>query len=149
MPYNREATGETLRGFRGVVAQRTAHCLEAALFSATVLELHGYPPTVLSFESKDGLDHVLHAVRAHKDHGPYGAVGRSRDEGLHGRRMVYRGPRTLAQSYVEPYVDLTGRITSWIGAPGLDTFTFHVNPPRPITGSASCRYSGKRTAAPT
>lgn len=113
MPYNRERGGETLRGFRGVIAHGTAHCLEAALFSATLLELHGHPPLVLSFESKDGLDHVLHVVRAEKDRGPYGAVGRSRDEGLHGRRAVYRGPRELASSYIDPYVDLTGRITGY------------------------------------
>ncbi len=33
LPYNRELGGETLRGFRGVARHRTAHCLEAALFS--------------------------------------------------------------------------------------------------------------------
>jgi hypothetical protein len=113
LDYNREPGGETLRGFRGVVQHRTAHCLEAALFSATVLEQHGYPPWVLSFESKDGLDHVLHVVRRHKQHGTYGAIGRSRDEGLHGRRPVFRGPRELTWSYWDPYVDLTGRITGY------------------------------------
>jgi len=113
MPYNRERGGETLRGFRGVIKHGTAHCLEATLFSATLLELHGYPPTVLSFESKDGLDHVLHVVRAQKDRGRFGSIGRSRDEGLHGRRPVFRGPRELAWSYFEPYVDLTGRITAY------------------------------------
>ena len=113
LPYNREPKGETLRGFRGVARYGTAHCLEAALFSATVLEQHGYPPTVLSFESKDGLDHVLHAYRAHKTYGAFGAVGRSRDEGLHGRRARFRGPRELAWSYWDPYVDFTGRVTAY------------------------------------
>ncbi len=113
MPYNRERRGETLRGFRGVTRHGTAHCLEAALFSATVLEQHGYPPLVMSFESKDGLDHVLHVVRAEKDHGPWGAVGRSRDEGLHGRKIVFRSARDLARSYWDPYVDATGRITAF------------------------------------
>ena len=113
LPYNRERGGETLRGFRGVAKRGTAHCLEAALFSATVLEQHGYPPTVLSFESKDGLDHVIHAVRSHKDHGAFGSVGRSRDEGLHGRRTVYPRARELARSYWDPYVDVTGRVTGY------------------------------------
>jgi hypothetical protein len=113
LAYNRERGGETLRGFRGVVRHRTAHCLEAALFSATLLEQHGYPPLVLSFESKDGLDHVLHVWRARKTDGPWGSVGRSRDEGLHGRRAVFRGPRELAWSYWDPYVDLTGRVTGY------------------------------------
>lgn len=113
LPYNREKGGETLRGFRGVVKARTAHCLEAALFSATVLEQHGYPPLVLSFESKDGLDHVLSIYREGRERGRYGSVGRSRDEALHGRRAVYRGPRELAWTYVDPYVDLTGRVQGY------------------------------------
>ncbi|HEU4688095.1 MAG TPA: hypothetical protein VFS23_07045, partial [Vicinamibacterales bacterium] len=51
LPYNTEVGGETLRSFRGVVRTGTAHCLEAALSAAVVLEQHGYPPLVLSFES--------------------------------------------------------------------------------------------------
>jgi hypothetical protein len=113
LDYNRERGGETLRGFRGVARYRTAHCLEAALFAATVLEQHGWPPLLMSFESKDGLDHVLHVYRALRTRGPWGAVARSRDEGLHGRRAVFRGPRELAWSYWDPYVDLTGRITGY------------------------------------
>ncbi len=38
LPYNTEKNGDTMRGFRGVVRHRTAHCLEAVLFTATVLE---------------------------------------------------------------------------------------------------------------
>src|SRR6266508_1577778 len=48
LPYNREPAGDTMRGFRGVVRTRTAHCLEAALFAATVLEQHRYPPLLLA-----------------------------------------------------------------------------------------------------
>ena len=36
LPYNVEKGGETLRTFRGVVRDGTAHCLEAALFAAVV-----------------------------------------------------------------------------------------------------------------
>jgi hypothetical protein len=113
LPYNREKGGETLRGFRGVLRHRTAHCLEAALFAATVLEQHGRPPLVLSFESKDGLDHVLAVHRAQGDRGHLGSIGRSRDEALHGREAVFRGPRELAWSYVDAYVDYTGRVTGY------------------------------------
>ena len=42
LPYNQEPGGRaTLRSFRGVVRHGCAHCLEAALFAATVLEQHG------------------------------------------------------------------------------------------------------------
>jgi len=96
-----------LRSFRGVVRHGCAHCLEAALFAAVVLEQHGYPPLVLSFESIDQLDHVIFVYRRG---GRWGSVARSRDPGLHGRRAVFATPRALALSYSDPYIDFTGRI---------------------------------------
>ena len=112
LPYNTEPPPgrATLRGFRGVVRHRTAHCMEAALFAAVVLEQHGYPPLVLSFESSDALDHVLFVYRRR---GKWGSIGRSRDPGLHGRRPVFRTARALALSYVDPYVDYSGRIVGF------------------------------------
>jgi hypothetical protein len=112
LPYNTEpAPGRaTLRSFRGVVRRQTAHCLEAALAAAVILEQHGYPPLVLSFESIDELDHVLFVYR---ERGRWGSIGRSRDPGLHGRKPVFRTARALALSYVEPYVDYHGRITGY------------------------------------
>jgi hypothetical protein len=107
LPYNWEEERETLRSFRAVRRLGTAHCLEAALAAATILEQHGYPPLLLSFESVDKLDHVLFVFR---ESGLWGAVARSRDPGLHGRRPVFRSARQLAASYMDPYVDLTGRV---------------------------------------
>ncbi len=108
--YNTERTGETLRSFRGVVQTGTTHCLEAALAAAVVLEQHGYPPLVLSFESIDRLDHVIFVYRRH---GRWGSIARSRDPGLHGRKPVFATARALALSYVEGYVDFTGAITAY------------------------------------
>jgi hypothetical protein len=110
LPYNVEAGGETLRTFRGVVAHGTAHCLEAALFAAVTLEQHGYPPLLLSFESIDRLDHVIFIYRGRRG---WGSIARSRDPGLHGRRPEFRTARDLALSYVDGYVDFTGRITGY------------------------------------
>jgi len=110
LPYNREAAGETMRGFRGVVRTRTAHCLEAALFAATTLEQHGYPPLILGFESIDLLDHVIFVYRGSRG---WGSVARSRDPGLHGRKPVFATPRALALSYAEGYVDHSGRIKGY------------------------------------
>ena len=110
LPYNWELQGDTLRSFRQVVRLKTAHCLEAALVAAVILEQHGYPPLVVSFESKDGVDHVIFVFR-HR--GRWGSVARSRDAGLHGRKPVFRGIRDLVWSYFDPYVDLTGRITGY------------------------------------
>jgi hypothetical protein len=110
MPYNTEPGGDTLRSFRQVARRGTVHCLEAALFAACALEQHGYPPLLLGLESVDGLDHVIFAYR-HR--GRWGSVARSRDPGLHGRRPVFRSPRALAESYCDPYIDLTGCVTGY------------------------------------
>src|SRR5665213_1778094 len=111
LPYNTEPHGRaTLRSFRGVVKHGCAHCLEAALFAAVVLEHHGYPPLVLSFESIDQLDHVIFV---YQQRGKWGSIARSRDPGLHGRRPVFATPKALAQSYADPYVDFTGRVTGY------------------------------------
>ena len=110
LPYNWEKRGETLRSFRSVLRRGTAHCLEGALAAACVLEQHGCPPLLLSFESQDGLDHVLFVFR---ERGRWGSVARSRDPALHGRKPVFRSPRQLAASYMDAYVDLSGRVTGY------------------------------------
>jgi len=110
LPYNWERDGDTLRSFRQVVRLNTAHCLEAALVAAVILEQHGYPPLVVSFESKDLVDHVIFVFRRQ---GRWGAVARSRDAGLHGRKPVFRSIRDLVWSYFDPYVDFTGRVTGY------------------------------------
>jgi hypothetical protein len=114
LPYNTEPPPgrATLRSFRGVVRKRTAHCLEAALAAAVILEQHGYPPLVISFESIDELDHVIFAYRDPSTSG-WGSVARSRDPGLHGRKPVFATPRALAASYLDTYVDLSGRIKAY------------------------------------
>lgn len=107
LPYNTELHGGTLRSFRQVVRRGTAHCLEAALFAACVLEQHGYPPLLLTFESVDHLDHVLFLYRKN---GRWGTVARSRDPGLHGRKPVFGTLRALSMSYFDAYIDATGCI---------------------------------------
>jgi hypothetical protein len=112
LPYNTEPPPgrATLRSFRGVVRTGTAHCLEAALAAAVILEQHGYPPLVMSLESIDDLDHVVFIYRRG---GRWGSVARSRDPGLHGRKAVFSSVRALALSYVDPYVDLTGGVKGY------------------------------------
>ncbi len=108
--YNREPHGATLRSFRLSLAAGEVHCLEAAIIAAVILEQHGYPALLLSLESQDKLDHVVFPFRQGK---LWGAVARSRDTGLHGRRPVFRNLRQLAWSYFDPYVDATARITAY------------------------------------
>ncbi len=110
MPYNRERGGATLRDFREVVRRGEAHCLEAALTAAVILEQHGYPPLLMSLESQDKLDHVVFVFQKN---GLWGSIARSRDLGLHGRRPMFKTLRQLVWSYFDTYVDSTGRITGY------------------------------------
>ncbi len=110
LSYNREVEKTTCLSFRGVIRERRAHCLEGALTAAVILEQRGYPPLLVSIESQDQLDHVLFLYR-HK--GLYGAVARSRDIGLHGRKPIFKTVRHLVMNYFDPYVDKSGRITGY------------------------------------
>lgn len=110
LPYNKEAKGETLRSFRGVVRDGTAHCLEGALSAAAILEAHGHAPLLLDIESADNLDHVVFLYRTRTG---WGSVATSRFPGLKGRKPVYSSPRALAYSYVDPFFDFTGRVNGY------------------------------------
>jgi hypothetical protein len=110
LPYNREKQGGTLRSFRELLKKGEAHCLEAAIGAAVILEQHGYPPLLLDLESKDLLDHVVFVFQ---HNGLWGSVARSRDIGLHGRKPLFKSLRDLTWSYFEPYVDFTGRIRAY------------------------------------
>lgn len=113
IPYNREHLKPTCHSFRSVIRENRAHCLEAAMVAAVILEQHGYQPHLVSIESQDKLDHVLFLFR---QEGKYGAVARSRDTGLHGRKPVFRSVRDLVWSYFESYIDKSGRITGYATA---------------------------------
>ena len=110
MPYNWETEGGTMRSFREVVKKHEAHCLEAAVSAAVILEQHGYPPLLLDLESVDLLDHVIFVFNLN---GRWGSIARSRDIGLHGRKPVFRSLRDLAWSYFDTYVDFTGRLKGY------------------------------------
>jgi hypothetical protein len=110
LPYNREKKGETLSSAEKALRRGRLHCFEAAFAAAAILEHHGYPPLVMSLESKDLLDHVIYVF---KERNRWGAIALSRDDGLHGRPARYRSLRDLAWSYYDPFVDKSGKITAY------------------------------------
>ena len=59
LAYNKEHHGETCRSPRRVLRDRTAHCMEGALFGAAALRMLGHPPLLLDFEAVRDDDHVL------------------------------------------------------------------------------------------
>ena len=51
LAYNKEPDGNTCRSPRRVLRDRTAHCMEGALFGAAALRMLGHPPLLLDLEA--------------------------------------------------------------------------------------------------
>jgi hypothetical protein len=103
LAYNKEPDGPTCRSPRRVLRDRTAHCMEGALFGAAALRVLGHPPLLLDLEAVRDDDHVLAIFRVR---GHWGAVAKSNYSGLRYREPVYRSLRELAMSYFEHYYNL-------------------------------------------
>jgi hypothetical protein len=106
--YNKERDGPTLRSPRRVLRDRTAHCLEGALFGAAALWARGFPPLLLDLEAVRDDDHVLALFQMR---GHWGAIAKSNYAGLRFREPVYRGLRELVMSYFEHYYNPAGEKT--------------------------------------
>ncbi|MCI0546574.1 MAG: hypothetical protein L0027_04760 [Candidatus Rokubacteria bacterium] len=102
MPYHLAATAWSPRR---VLRERTAHCLEGAIFAATALRVLGFPPLLLDLEAVQDTDHVLAVYR---ERGHWGAIAKSNFSGLRYREPVYRSLRELVMSYFEGYANLRG-----------------------------------------
>jgi hypothetical protein len=105
LPYH---LADTAWSPRRVLREKTAHCLEGAIFAAAALRANGYPPLIIDFEAKRDTDHVL---AVYKIDGCWGAIAKSNFTGLRYREPVYRSLRELALSYFEDYFNLLGERT--------------------------------------
>jgi hypothetical protein len=102
MPYHLASTAWSPRC---VLRERTAHCLEGAVFAAAALRVLGFAPLLLDLEAVQDTDHVLAVYRIR---GHWGAIAKSNFSGLRYREPIYRTLRELALSYFEGYVNLRG-----------------------------------------
>jgi hypothetical protein len=102
LPYHLATTAWSPRR---VLRERTAHCLEAAIFGAAALRTLGLPPLLLDLEGEQDSDHV---IAVFKQRGHWGAIAKSNFAGLRHREPVYRTLRELAMSYFEMYFNLRG-----------------------------------------
>jgi hypothetical protein len=105
MPYHLASTAWSPRR---VLAARTAHCLEGAVFAAAALRVLGFPPLLLDLEAVQDTDHVIAVWR---EGGGWGAIAKSNFSGLRFRAPVYRTLRELVMSYFDGYVNLRGERT--------------------------------------
>jgi len=98
-----DLTGAGCRSPRRVLRERTAQCLDGALFAAAALRLQGQRPLIMDLEAERDDDHV---VAVFQRHGHWGAIARSNYSGLRFREPVFRTLRELALSYFEAYFNL-------------------------------------------
>ncbi len=105
MPYH---LARTAWSPRRVLRERTAHCLEGAIFAAAALRALGFPPLLLDLEAVQDTDHVVAVFRVE---GRWGAIAKSNFAGLRYREPVYRGIRELVMSYFDGYMNLRGERT--------------------------------------
>lgn len=100
LPYHLATTAWSPRR---VLEERTAHCLEAAIFAAAALRVLGFPPLVFDVEAERDTDHV---IAIFKVRGHWGAVAKSNYAGLEYREPIHRSLRELALSYFPFYFNL-------------------------------------------
>lgn len=93
-----------------VLEDRTAHCLDGALFAAAALQRLGHPPRLVDLLPEPGTDDD-HLLAIFKVNGRYGALAKSNFTGLRMREPVYRGLRELVMSYFESYFNMDGHKT--------------------------------------
>lgn len=105
MPYHLAPTAWSPRI---VLRERTAHCLEGAIFAAAALRVLGFPPLLLDLEADNDTDHVLAVFKVR---GHWGALAKSNFTGCRYREPVYRTLRELALSYFHIYFNLRGERT--------------------------------------
>src|SRR3954462_2102608 len=100
LPYNLSYTAGSPKK---VLRDRTASCLEGAIFAAAALRILGFAPLIFDLEAEKDTDHV---IAIFKVRGHWGAVAKSNFTGCRYREPVYRSLRELALSYFNIYFNL-------------------------------------------
>jgi hypothetical protein len=90
---------------RKVLREKSAHCLEGAIFAAAALRANGYQPLIVDLEAVRDTDHV---IAVYRQAGGWGAIGSSNYSSCRFRSPIYRNLRELALSYFEGYFNLRG-----------------------------------------
>jgi len=123
IPFNYEKNGvDRVKSPVRVLREKSAHCIEGAIFSAHVLSLHGHKPFILLLKStKNDLDHV---IAPFKIDGFWGAISKTNHAVLRYREPVYKNIRELVMSYFHEYFlnDGTKTLRSYSGLLNLNIF---------------------------
>ena len=118
IPYT---TDDACRSPRRVIRDRTAHCMEGALFAAAALGFHGYGRLIVDMRAVRDDDHVIAVFQAR---GFWGAVAKSNFVGLRYREPIHRTVRGLVLSYFEDFFNTAGEKTMREYSPPFDLSRF-------------------------
>jgi hypothetical protein len=105
LPYHH---ADTAWSPRRILREKTAHCLEGAIFAAAALRANGFSPLLVDLEAERDTDHVLAVYQVDRC---WGAIAKSNFTGLRFREPVYRSIRELVASYFDDYFNLLGERT--------------------------------------
>jgi len=140
---NHEIGGETILSVREVLAQRRAHCIEAAFVGACAFWIHGQPPWVMHLDcAATDYPHVLALFRRS---GAWGAISKSNGTPLRYRDPIYRSLRELAMSYFHEYSDRHGRKTLRSYSAAFDLR--RIDSSLWVTSKGACRETNDRLAS--
>ncbi|OGZ45429.1 MAG: hypothetical protein A3C84_00225 [Candidatus Ryanbacteria bacterium RIFCSPHIGHO2_02_FULL_48_12] len=103
LAVNFEPHGETCMSPRRVLHERTAHCMEGAMFGAAALYIHGQRPLVMDLKTSLWADDTDHVVAVFQKNGFWGALSKTNHAVLRYREPIYRTIRELALSYFHEY----------------------------------------------
>ena len=98
--YDAPAGPIACRSPRQVLRDRSANCMEGAMFGAAALRMLGHPPLLVDLVAVNDDDHVIAVFRIN---GHWGAISKSDYSGLRFREPAYRTVRELVMSYFEHY----------------------------------------------
>ncbi len=97
---------------RFVLKNKTAHCMEGAIFAAAAFEFHGGKPLVLDLRSSLAPYDFDHVVAVFKKDECFGAIPKTNHAVLRYREPVYKTLRELVMSYFHEYfLNKTGKKT--------------------------------------
>jgi len=111
LAVNFEPHGETCMSPRRVLHERTAHCMEGAMFGAAALYIHGQRPLVMDLKTSLWADDTDHVVAVFQKNGFWGALSKTNHAVLRYREPVYRSIRELSLSFFHEYFKDDGRKT--------------------------------------
>jgi hypothetical protein len=109
LPTNWEPEGDTCISPIRVLRENRGHCIEAAMFAAMVLQMHGHEPLILDLTAnRKDQDHV---IALFKRDGHWGAIAKSNHYCLGYRDAVHRTVRELVMTYFHEYLNRAGEKT--------------------------------------